>query len=254
MRYLQRPNPGPVCLRAYDWRSEQWGGSPIKPNHDDRMMIWAELEAMQKSYCAYCEAKLKSDRHIDHFVARDYFGGALVNGQKLTFEWSNLFGSCGHNDCCAHYKDDANNPYSSYNPTQLIKPDEEDPWNFLVFADSGFTEPREGLSASDYQRAKLTINVFNLNLARHVVQRKNYYKSIKHHHEEILLDLGLENYNDIFETGENMQLYLDLVETEIMDFLAMIPEYRSAPEQFMSGILYARNQVLDLRHGQGISP
>jgi uncharacterized protein (TIGR02646 family) len=218
------------------------------------MMIWAELEGMQKSYCAYCEAKLKSDRHIDHFVARDFFGGALVNGQKLTFEWSNLFGSCGHKDCCAHYKDDADNPYSSYNPTQLIKPDVDDPWNFLVFAESGFAEPREGLSASDYQRAKLTINVFNLNLARHVVQRKNYYKSIKHHHEEILLDLGLENYNDIFETGENMQLYLDLVETEIMDFLAMIPEYRSAPEQFMSGILYARNQVLDLRHGQGISP
>ncbi len=165
---------------------------------------------------------MKDDRHIDHFVARDYFGGALVNGQKLKFEWSNLFGSCGHNDCCGHYKDDANNPYSNYNPTQLIKPDEEDPWNFLVFADSGFTEPREGLSASDYQRARLTINVFNLNLARHVVQRKNYYKSIKNYHEEILLDLGLENYNDIFETGENMQLYLDLVETEIMDFLAMI--------------------------------
>ena len=53
MRYLQRPNPGPVCLQAYDWRSDQWGGRPIKPNYDDRMMIWTELEAMQKSYCAY---------------------------------------------------------------------------------------------------------------------------------------------------------------------------------------------------------
>jgi uncharacterized protein (TIGR02646 family) len=254
MRYLQRPNPGPVCLQAYDWRSDQWGGRPIKPNYDDRMMIWTELEAMQKSYCAYCEAKLKSDRHIDHFVARDYFGGDLANGQKLTFEWSNLFGSCGHKDCCAHYKDDADNPYSSYNPTQLIKPDEDDPWNFLVFADSGFAEPREELSDSDYQRARLTINVFNLNHTRHVVQRKNFFKSLKDHYEELLFDLGLENYNDTFETDENLQLYLDLVEPRIIDFLAIIPEYRSAPEQFMSGILYARNQVSDMRHDQGISP
>jgi len=218
------------------------------------MMIWAELEAMQKSYCAYCEAKLKSDRHIDHFVARDYFGRDLANGQKLIFEWSNLFGSCGLKDCCAHYKDDADNPYSIYDPTQLIKPDVDDPWNFLVFADSGFAEPREGLSASDYQRARLTINVFNLNHTRHVKQRENYFKSIKDHYEMLLLGLGLENYNDTFETDENLQLYLDLVEPEIIDFLAIIPEYRSAPEQFISGIMFARCQVLDLRHDQGISP
>jgi hypothetical protein len=86
------------------------------------------------------------------------------------------------------------------------------------------------------------------------VQRKIFFKSLKNYFEELLFDIGLESYDDTLETDENLQLYLDLVEPQILDFLAIIPEYRSAPEQFMRGILYARNQVFDLRHDQGISP
>jgi hypothetical protein len=86
------------------------------------------------------------------------------------------------------------------------------------------------------------------------VQRKNFFKSLKDHYEQLLFDLGLGSYDDTFENDENLNLYLHLVEPLIIDFLAIIPEYRSAPEQFMSGILYARNQVFDMPHDHGISP
>nr|WP_275780867.1 retron system putative HNH endonuclease [Enterobacter hormaechei] len=42
---------------------------------------------MQGGFCAYCECRLNR-KHVEHFRPRKDF-------PALTFEWTNLFGSCG---------------------------------------------------------------------------------------------------------------------------------------------------------------
>ena len=231
MRPLQRLDPGPACLSDYDWKSDGWGGNPINPNRVDRQEIWAMLETMQEGCCAYCEAMLKPSRHIDHFVARSYKGS--IQGKELTFEWSNLFGSCTHNDCCGHYKDNAKNPCSNYDPLQLIKPDEDDPWEFLVFAVDGFVSPRDGLSAPMRERALLTINVFNLNHARHVACRKGSVNYLINQSSQLLWLDELDAANAGYEPNEIWKFYGAEVEKEIMVSFEMIFEYRSAAEQWL---------------------
>lgn len=155
MRGFSRPSPGPECLKAVPVGAP-WGdfGSPCKDQ------VRSALRMMQTdqgpALCAYCESVLGpgSGTHIEHFVPRSRNPG-------LTYEWHNLFLSCGHADHCGHYKDGRKAP--SYNPSDLIRPDSEDPDAYLHFHSSGEVRVREGLSGGERTRAQTTIDVFNLN-------------------------------------------------------------------------------------------
>lgn len=148
MHQLQR-GQAPGCLKNYKHGINNW--ADVTPA--DKADIWVALEAMQGQRCAYCEISIsQTNRHIEHFRQRG-------RDPTVTFDWTNLFGSCNREESCGKHKDGC----GTYPPTVLIKPDIEDPERFLVFAPDGGVSPRASLSQGDKQRAEETIRIFNLN-------------------------------------------------------------------------------------------
>ena len=152
MHKLTRNPQSPRCLSKYLYGRNNWGDLTSLDKED----IWISIHEMQGHRCAYCEAALGNrEGHIEHFYQRK-------NGHspQLIFHWANLFGSCYAYDSCGNHKDNL----ASYNSNQLIKPDVDDPEDFLVFvADDGRVQPKAGLSNDNLSRAEETIRVFNLN-------------------------------------------------------------------------------------------
>lgn len=148
MHKLQR-GPAPACLSRYRHGANNWNDLTA----DDRKELWQSLDDMQGQRCAYCEGELRADkRHIEHFRQKG-------RDPKVTFLWSNLFGSCNRFENCGKYKDGL----PPYNPADLIKPDDEDPEHFFVFVSDGSVAVRAGLTAAETRRANETIRIFNLN-------------------------------------------------------------------------------------------
>jgi uncharacterized protein (TIGR02646 family) len=152
MQKLNRAPTIPGGLHRYTHHTHEWGMASPKPA--ERQDIWVALDTMQGQRCAYCEAALDSNsqrRHIEHFRQR----GRYPQG---TFDWHNLFGSCNRKGTCGDHKDKC----GAYDHTHLIKPDVENPDEFLVFDAHGGVSPRAGLDANSHQRAKETIRILNL--------------------------------------------------------------------------------------------
>lgn len=148
MRKLDRDTVPPDCLARHQhgihlWSSLAW---------EEKSEIWAKLDSMQDGRCAYCEANLDKARHIEHFRQRRSY-------PQGTFDWNNLFGSCNRADSCGIHKDRC----GSYDHTELIKPDVDDPERFLVFAATGTVHARVNLTARARRKAEETIRVLNLN-------------------------------------------------------------------------------------------
>lgn len=138
----------PTCLSHYSHVHDNWS---IVPDTDKRL-IWVYLDTMQGNRCAYCEADLSNgNKHIEHFVQRS-------RNQTLTFDWSNLFGSCNREDSCGKHKDNC----GVYNRADLIKPDIEDPEDFFIFIQDGTISIRDDLSPNNKIRASETLRIFNL--------------------------------------------------------------------------------------------
>ena len=93
MHQLNRP-PAPACLSRYRHGRDTWGA--VGPA--EKTEIWASLNEMQMSRCAYCEGAFPDNPHIVHFRQRSRY----VEG---TFDWQNLFGSCNKQDSCGKHKD-----------------------------------------------------------------------------------------------------------------------------------------------------
>ena len=150
MHKLQRDPVQPACLGRYQHGQDTWSmQSPTDPERGD---IWMKLGAMQRQCCAYCEAPLEEGaRHIEHFRQRS-------RHPQGTFSWDNLFGSCNRQGTCGNHKDQC----GIYLHTDLVKPDAEDPEDFLVFLPNGSVRPRANLSPADFHRATETIRVLNL--------------------------------------------------------------------------------------------
>jgi hypothetical protein len=135
----------PSCLSAYDFRTQSWEDltPPCKAS------VWTALLQMQGTpvdpgnpgteeadfmavRCAYCEAVVRHEPHIEHFrrKSRSHPSGY----PELTFAWGNLFISCTSRDHCGHYKDHGSR--GAYEAEDLIKPDEHEPDAYLYFPDS----------------------------------------------------------------------------------------------------------------------
>ena len=151
MHRLHRDSQAPACLCRYQHGQDKWGMQ--SPTPVERAEIWEKLNAMQGSRCAYCEVMIASDnRHIEHFRQRNRY-------PQGTFDWSNLFGSCNRKGTCGDHKDNC----GSYDHTVLIKPDQDNPDDFLVFTPDGYVSPRADLTEEQRHRATETIRIFNLN-------------------------------------------------------------------------------------------
>lgn len=154
MHFLNR-GPAPACLANYQHGVHQW--TNITPSQPERVEIKTALETMQGRRCAYCECELDvHGQHIEHFRQR----GRYPQG---TFDWDNLFWSCEREDSCGKHKDRC----GVYSPTDLIKPDVEDPEHFFLFASNGTIAIRIAtLTAQEQDRAAKTLRIFNLDEER----------------------------------------------------------------------------------------
>lgn len=142
----------PGCLHHYRHGMHSW--EHMRPA--ERQEIRDALEAMQGRRCAYCECDLESHgEHIEHFHQRNRY-------PQGTFEWDNLFWSCGRNESCGKHKDSC----GVYHPTDLIKPDDDDPEHFLQFVSNGSIAVRSSLSSAEQHRAIETLRIFNLDAER----------------------------------------------------------------------------------------
>ncbi|WP_323084558.1 retron system putative HNH endonuclease [Providencia alcalifaciens] len=156
----------PESLADYDYRIQKWRNLAS----DCKNSLRAALVQMQgkpdvttsdaNEYgvrCAYCEGAIYHKGHIEHFRRKN-----ANHFPQLTFVWENLFLACGSNEHCGHYKDRKG---ASYNPNNLIKPDEHDPDSYLYFHSTGEVLPRANIDENSRFCATETIRVFGLNSA-----------------------------------------------------------------------------------------
>jgi uncharacterized protein (TIGR02646 family) len=159
MHKLDRDPVAPACLRRYRHGRDTW--SPESPTYAERQDIWAKLDTMQGQRCAYCESDISDcQRHIEHFRQRDRY-------PQGTFDWNNLFGSCNRKGTCGDHKDKC----GVYPPGDLLKPDVDDPDQFLVFSVDGSVRARRGLSDSEQHRAEATIRILGLDNTLNQIRR-----------------------------------------------------------------------------------
>ena len=149
MKQLSRTFPFTI-LNDFSHGVNVWNDAP-KPD------IWIALDSLQNGFCAYCECRLNR-KHIEHFRTRTKF-------PELTFDWRNLFGSCGDSsqkggwNRCGIYKD---NGARNYDIENIIKPDHENPSYYLLFLTSGRVVHRPDLNPQEKFKAMETIRVLNL--------------------------------------------------------------------------------------------
>lgn len=165
MRKLDRASVQcPPCLAEYQHGRDNW--NCVLPEH--KAQIRTHLERMQGPCCAYCEGPLDDlGRHIEHFRCKDRF-------PKLTFDWSNLYGSCKRDDSCGFYKD---NTAAPYDVNVLIEPCQDEPDHYFKFYSDGTVRIRIGLSTAEQERAEETLRVFNLRNHRLNAMRQRAFET-----------------------------------------------------------------------------
>ncbi len=191
----------PTCLSAYDFLTQSWKdltpdckasvrtallrmqgtpGDPSNPGTQETDFIGVR--------CAYCEGQIRHERHIEHFRRKSR---SHPNGYpELTFAWENLFISCTSHDHCGHYKDHGSG--GTFDPEDLIKPDEHEPDDYLYFHSRGEVLVRDNgsnMAEADLRRARETIRVFNLNSTRLTGARARSVASYLSKDSRILEDL-----------------------------------------------------------------
>lgn len=192
MHYLNRTAvQAPACLANYTHTTQTWDDFGPACKALLRVAL-AELQGIPGvttqgpgEYglrCAYCEGAIHFDGHIEHFRRKhkNHF-------PELTFVWANLFLACGSLQHCGHFKDSRST--GSYDPAQLLKPDEHDPEQFLYFHSSGEVRIKAGLHALDQKiQASETIRVFGLDAPALTGERA---KALSTYKKRILSDLDV---------------------------------------------------------------
>jgi len=134
----------------------------------------------QNFQCAYTEIDIEENgnsSHIDHFRKQSMF-------PNLRFEWSNLFTSTNNEYFGAKHKD---NTYRIQQEEyqNLINPAIDNPNNFFKYSFTGEILIKAiDENSSEYKKAKLTRDVFNLNERSLVEQRQTVVKTVSLYFEQ----------------------------------------------------------------------
>nr|WP_075519106.1 retron Ec78 anti-phage system effector HNH endonuclease PtuB [Moritella viscosa]SHO18085.1 Putative uncharacterized protein [Moritella viscosa] len=214
MKKLARPIAGPPCLKQFRHGRDNW--SVISRNNltDE---IWNYLGQMQNGFCAYCECLLAENnnkRHIEHFFQKG-------KNPAVTFDWTNLFGSCNHQNRCGKHKD-LNEEAKTVDLNDVFKPDISNFSDYALFLTSGEVRARSGLNNAQARIADNTIKVFNLNGDSTLVNSRN---------SKIQNELPLINeYWALLSNDDNDDELKDLLDAELQDALERISscEYSTA--------------------------
>jgi len=140
----------------------------LKQDKHEHDLLCESLYENQGHYCAYCETVIHSvtNGHLEHLERRR-------DNPKRSFDWTNMFFSCCHEDSCGKFKDDSK-PNIVFNIGDIIDPHTEDPQDFFAYDMQGHIFPKSGLPDSEKRRAEETIRVFNLNSSVRLVNiRRN---------------------------------------------------------------------------------
>ncbi|MGL0931595.1 retron Ec78 anti-phage system effector HNH endonuclease PtuB [Vibrio vulnificus] len=159
----------PTCLNNLSYPTHNWDNMRNKGKNETtsrKSQVWVELDKMQNGLCVYCESiayKGKFTGHIEHF-----FDKANPLYEHRVLDWNNLFGCCVSTTHCGHYKDQILSSINGvqvkrkYDSNLLLKPDVDDPTEYLQYLPSGKIKPKNGLSEHCQNRAKETIKALNL--------------------------------------------------------------------------------------------
>lgn len=173
MKKIDRSTVSPKCLSKYKHGEDNWDSV----TSTDKEFIRKELNGLQNSRCAYCELKFSEENlfQIEHFNRRNDY-------PKEIFDWNNLFNSCKSTDTCGHFKD---GPKNKFRDLKIIKPDVENPCQYLKCEISGkLTTRRDSMCQA---LSSNTINRLNLNHEKLIGQRKEFIRSLLNALNEIEL-------------------------------------------------------------------
>lgn len=140
---------------------------------------WREYILGKEQHClsGYTEETLRLDgSHIDHFRKKSLFN-------TLIFDWNNLIVDGLNETYGAKYKDKVVRNHSDNE--RLVNPVTEDPSRYFKYELNGNISVLEGLSPTDLDRARYTIDAFNLNEASLAERRR------------IIINTRLDSYNDL---------------------------------------------------------
>ncbi|MBA6353542.1 MULTISPECIES: retron Ec78 anti-phage system effector HNH endonuclease PtuB [unclassified Colwellia] len=162
----------PACLSNFTSPPDTWDNVVLR----DKWGIWSELYKIQDRFCVYCESPAEQGAgkgHIEHF-----FHKGCAAYSHLTFSWPNLFGCCDSNEHCGHYKDQdlPGGIPRDYDPSLVLKPDEDEPDDYLKFLSTGTIEEKSGLNCEQKARATETITALNLKAVKLVTSRRSQIK------------------------------------------------------------------------------
>lgn len=143
-------------MAAYNYKTTSWNDFGVTCKDNVRKALSSMNTDQGEPLCSYCESTIagSTDGHIEHLHRKRDF-------PSRTFDWSNLFLCCQNAEHCGHFKDRNGRP--KYNPDNLIRPDTENPDEYLQFFSSGEVLARSGLSVDQKLKADATIDVLNLN-------------------------------------------------------------------------------------------
>ncbi|WP_447824529.1 retron Ec78 anti-phage system effector HNH endonuclease PtuB [Aeromonas salmonicida] len=192
----------PRCLSKFDYLTHDWNS--VKTKH--KRIIWEQLDLIQEKFCAYCEMPAyQGDRttgHIEHF-----FNKGNPTYKCLTFDWVNLFGCCSANEHCGHYKDkEVLGGPRNYDANLLLKPDVDEPSDYLQFLSTGNVEPRVDLDDDKLNRARVTIATLNLDCASLISSRGSVIQNF----QERVLALNELRVDGSLDEDEYTQIYFEI--------------------------------------------
>ncbi len=192
MRKLNRPQQ-PACLAD---QAAQWTDSFIAarqqnpkylfrwPQRDCYQAVRNQLLAMTQAHCAFCDGLLgtESCETVEHFRPKSRF-------TDLAYQWDNLFPCC--NRCQSQKREQFEDG--------LLKLDEADySFNsyFMVNYKTGEIEPSPHATSPMQERAKVTLNIYGLNLSPRNSARK---RELEHYHRDPAPILDDYNYRFFLE-------------------------------------------------------
>ncbi|KAA6322356.1 hypothetical protein EZS27_028093 [termite gut metagenome] len=173
MRKINKQEP-PECLTAFISRQKprKWDEIYTPQNHHIYDTCRNTMLIMEQDYqCGYTEMPLKKENmHIDHYRKRADF-------PDKTFDWNNLIVALKDNDFGADYKDNGykirEKEYSS-----ILNPVTDLAQSYFEYRAAGEIVPAKELSPSEYDKAKKTIEVFNLT-----------HRSLNNRRKKLIIDI-----------------------------------------------------------------
>ena len=158
----------------------------------------------QNMLCAYCNQEIEADENnsnTDHFKKR-------ANCPKETLEYKNLLVSCKSEFHCENIKDNFKFTHCS-EFDKIVNPAIENPDDFFDYGIYGDILVKDGLSKADEEKAKFTIEVFELNNSSLKKDRAKIGDSLKFYYD---LDYEL---NDILDDIISYPSFIKNIYTKI---------------------------------------